>query len=441
MDASWKSLVDLTRSLMISAQERSQTTLGEIIKGLPIKRNAGEMTLVNTVFNMDPSTGLRFPGIKSTVQSVSKQKNNYELFIDVKQTSSSLSFEVSYRTQIFKKETIQELFSGYLGAIQECLRNPNGLVSQLEVQPFVQAEKTEDSLEVEIAEVASFPIVALNEVQERIVSLWKEALGVTELNSDDDFSLLGGHSLLAAQLITKINEATGLKLRVNDILRHSNIKVFLESIGGEESISPVLHESPNVKGGLSKVQEDIWMSEKIYSDSHILLSSSAWHLKGSLDVDRFRQSFKSFCESQSLMNATFFESKGSPALGDGKHSLELDFVILAILKTPVQAAMGLIELEGQSPFNLNQGPLFRAKLYRISPHHHIFFFGAHHIIWDGWSFDLLLDQLKSHYLGSAEDSNVPSYQDFVSYEKNQDRTKDLDYWKQIPKSTFDFGDS
>ena len=46
------------------------------------------------------------------------------------------------------------------------------------------------------------------------------------------------------------------------------------------------------------------------------------------------------------------------------------------------------------PFDLARGPLFRARLYRLAGDEHVLFFMPHHIIWDGWSFDLFYEEMR-----------------------------------------------
>ena len=47
------------------------------------------------------------------------------------------------------------------------------------------------------------------------------------------------------------------------------------------------------------------------------------------------------------------------------------------------------------PFDLVRGPLFRARLFALSDDEHVLFFMAHHLVWDGWSFDLFCDEMAA----------------------------------------------
>ena len=53
--------------------------------------------------------------------------------------------------------------------------------------------------------------------------------------------------------------------------------------------------------------------------------------------------------------------------------------------------------EGARPFNLTEGPLFRVKLIRLENLDHLLIFNVHHIVFDGWSADILLKELTQLY--------------------------------------------
>ena len=84
--------------------------------------------------------------------------------------------------------------------------------------------------------------------------------------------------------------------------------------------------------------------------------------------------------------------------------------------------------------------LFRVGLYRLSPTEHVFFFMAHHIIWDGWSFDLMYEEMSELYAAEVEkrESRLakPSHSlvDFSvwfgEWLASEDCADQLGYWKK-----------
>ncbi|MBV8436658.1 MAG: amino acid adenylation domain-containing protein [Silvibacterium sp.] len=57
----------------------------------------------------------------------------------------------------------------------------------------------------------------------------------------------------------------------------------------------------------------------------------------------------------------------------------------------------LVHAQASTPFDLQHGPLFRTRLVKFSPTEHVFIFTAHHIIFDGWSTNVLYSELAELY--------------------------------------------
>jgi acyl carrier protein len=59
-----------------------------------------------------------------------------------------------------------------------------------------------------------------------------------------------------------------------------------------------------------------------------------------------------------------------------------------------------------APIDIHQAPLFRTALYKLGPQEHAFLFMPHHIIWDGWSFDLLYTEMAACYTALTQDRSI-----------------------------------
>src|SRR3546814_2332685 len=63
----------------------------------------------------------------------------------------------------------------------------------------------------------------------------------------------------------------------------------------------------------------------------------------------------------------------------------------------------------ETPFeDLSRAPLFRAQLFKLAEQEHALFFMPHHIIWDGWSFDLLYSDIAEIYRSEEHTSELQS---------------------------------
>jgi acyl carrier protein len=72
-------------------------------------------------------------------------------------------------------------------------------------------------------------------LQEQVAAIWARALGVRQVNPDENFFALGGHSLLGVKMIAEIQAKTGVEeeLRLSDLLEFPTLAAFtahLESL-------------------------------------------------------------------------------------------------------------------------------------------------------------------------------------------------------------------
>ncbi len=86
-------------------------------------------------------------------------------------------------------------------------------------------------------------------VEQTLVSIWSEILGVSRIGLDDDFFDLGGHSLLAVKMLSRVYESFGLDLRLHAVFEHSTVRelaadIAVELLGatGEDELSSLLAE-------------------------------------------------------------------------------------------------------------------------------------------------------------------------------------------------------
>ena len=77
------------------------------------------------------------------------------------------------------------------------------------------------------------------------------------------------------------------------------------------------------------------------------------------------------------------------------------------------------------PFDLSQGPLFRALLLRLSPEEHVLALALHHIVTDAWSLGILFRELSDLYRAFAHGEESPlaelsiQYADYALWQRDQ----------------------
>ena len=436
------------KEALLFARDHSQTSIGDIVSHMQIPRNTLEMPIVNVVFNFDPSFTIPVLGCNTAIVNIPKNYETYEIFICVVAERDSLAIEVSYDKSLYAQKMIQDLFEQYQQVIRKSLDNTNfRLDTAVKIEPQtdspVQASAASKAATRKDKQTNDSGDLLDNPDAIAIKTIWQDFLDLPEIALDDDFFLLGGHSLLAAQIIAKINADLNLKLRVNDILKHSSLDSFLESCLGidfTETYSPDAALPPTAEIGparvvISSLQRQMWLTEHMFAKARTALHHlpSAWVIDGAITYEVLSKAFNRFVENHDLMRANF--------RGDDLKDLtceilpyhaDTSYLKHMPAKTPPLDKSQLIEKLQQRKISLDLSgdALFIAEFYPIDAGQSIFFFAAHHIIWDGWCFDLLLDHLNQELLGRASQRPDASFAAIAEQQIQQQHPINEQYWTE-----------
>jgi len=288
-----------------------------------------------------------------------------------------------------------------------------------------------------------------NETERAVAEEMEAVLGVRGIGVFHDFFSLGGHSLLAAQLTYRLNKRFGVSLSMRQIFQTPTIAGLAEWLArnsqkpGENRMT-IPHLADRSRVGASLMQERLWFLEKMVPGRVVYHAPSAHRLKGPLNEEAFQRAFKEIIRRQASLR-TRFEGQGTivEQVITPDVSLELfpaeDLSGLPAEERGVALTRRLEELTART-FDLGGAPLFAARMFRLTPREHVLFFMPHHIIWDGWSFDIFYTEMSALYgafcLGKP--SPLPelpvTYADFAVWHRewtqSADYLKQVDYWRQ-----------
>jgi amino acid adenylation domain-containing protein len=206
------------------------------------------------------------------------------------------------------------------------------------------------------------------------------------------------------------------------------------------SILPVDRNQPLP---LSFAQQRLWLLEQLNPDTSTYCIATAYHLTGLLDVTALEKSLCELIQRHEILRTTFSEMNGLPTQVISKETaLTLPLINLEKLSPNQQKSetQRQADQEGKRSFDLAQGPLLRTKLLRLNEQEHVLLLNMHHIISDGWSFDVSFRELTALYqaFASSKPSPLPKlpiqYADFSCWQREWVQNKvfqsQLDYWKK-----------
>jgi len=144
----------------------------------------------------------------------------------------------------------------------------------------------------------------------------------------------------------------------------------------------------------SFAQRTLWFLDRLAPGNAGYHTGVTYALTGALDVPALRRAFARVVDRHESLRTEFLED------ADGPLQRILDTVECPLPVTDVagdDAADRIALEETRRPFDLRRGPLWRARLLRLAPEHHVFVLVAHHIVVDGWSFGVLTADLGAYY--------------------------------------------
>jgi putative pyridoxal-dependent aspartate 1-decarboxylase len=231
-----------------------------------------------------------------------------------------------------------------------------------------------------------------------------------------------------------------LQTRKQEIL-HLFRKINSFSIPDRETITPV---SRAESIPLSFAQQRLWFLAQLEPESPFYNESSALKLNGQLNIPILKQSLEELIGRHEPLRTTFSNDlKGQPVqIIYPTAEISLPIINLEQLNSTArqQEIEKLVTQEAQKVFNLEQDLLFRITLLRLNSSEHIVLITTHHIITDGWSIGILIQELSSLYSAfcAGESSPLPElpiqYADFAVWQRQWLSGKVLDtqlsYWQQ-----------
>ena len=253
--------------------------------------------------------------------------------------------------------------------------------------------------------------------RERIVlETMEKVLHLPGLGIHDDFFALGGHSLLAARLAAMLGSAFDIAVPMRMLFESPTAERLAQAIEGLSKIDaprrkPVVHVPRRRAAPLTPMQARIRFLEELHPGRPVYNQPSTHRFGGPLDVALFESAFRTIVSRQSALRTTMGTDPetGAPCQVV-KPTLDFDFPVIDLSTLPpVEREARLATLLRETvdlPLDIHAGPLFRVALYRMAADDHAFVFVPHHLIWDGWSFDLYQSELSTLY-GAAVDGIVP----------------------------------
>ena len=315
------------------------------------------------------------------------------------------------------------------------------------------------------------------DVERTIATVWEEVLHLENIGIHDNFFEIGGHSLLATQIISRLRQILQMDLSVRTLFTAPTIASFAEyceTIQGKlpelqtKSLTPQLQAEHKAeisvflhKDDLSAIkpvgrtenlplsfaQARLWFLDKLDPNSAFYNIPILWRFSGKLNVTALQSSLNEITRRHEALR-TNFATQEEQAVQVIAETLFLPLEIVDLLHLPTDERevemQRLVHNEAVRPFDLERETLIRATLLQLTSIEYVFILTAHHIIFDGWSTGIFVQELATLYTAFSNDTPLQKvvelpelpiqYADFAVWQRQwleQERlTEQLSYWQQ-----------
>ncbi|MGK4582313.1 amino acid adenylation domain-containing protein [Kitasatospora sp. HPMI-4] len=268
--------------------------------------------------------------------------------------------------------------------------------------------------------------------EELLCTLFTQVLGVGQAGPEDSFFDLGGDSITAIQLVSRAQQS-GLTLAVREIFalrtpaalagiaRESAPTEAAEDFEGrpfpglEEETARLLAADPGLTEvlPLSTLQEGFLFHALMSgAESDVYTTQLRFDLEGGLEAARLRRAAERLLTRHPHLCSSFRHEGLDHPLQLVHRNAELpwqesDLGHLTEADRAAEAAR-IADAERGRPFDLDRPPLLRFHVVALASGHHRVILTAHHILWDGWSLPVLVEELFTLYTHDGDDSSLPA---------------------------------
>ncbi|NQF16348.1 amino acid adenylation domain-containing protein [Brevibacillus sp. HB1.3] len=288
-----------------------------------------------------------------------------------------------------------------------------------------------------------------NSTEELLAHIWSEILKVNQMGVFDSFFELGGHSLLATQVVSRIREVFGQHPPLRAIFDCPTIEGLAKRITelrqGEKMVPlPALLQVDRTEPiPLSFAQHRLWFFDQLEPGSNVYNIPYVWRLSGSWDVAGLEKGLNQLIERHEMLRTVFAKQNGVPVQLVKPHqprALPVIDVSSISADEREQQVQHCIQRSADRVFDLSQGPLIEAELIKQDESEYVLLCTVHHIVFDGWSEDILLDEWMAFYeeAVSGTPADLPplsiQYGDFAVWQRQwlSDETmkEQVAYWEK-----------
>jgi len=468
-DPSFRTLLNRTRRTAQDAFIHQSMPFDRIVEALQPERIPGCNPLYQIVFSylQMPQTSISAGELAIEVVEQDLGISHFDLSLTVTDRNGTLECAFDYSTALFEHETVVRIQEQWLEAVRALLSEPDAPLSQVvHIAPMRQrvhagstaVNGTAAGQSTDLKVGSDHPTAASPETVSRLGRIWVEMLQVESVGEQDNFFTLGGHSLLAFRTVWRVRQEFGVEIDLHTLFEDPTLAAFASRIDGVQrssnrrSVPPLKAHSPRPANiPLSFSQQRLWFLDRLEPGNNHYNLPAAFRLNGRLDLEPLRRAFEEIVSRHEVLRTTYaLGTNSAPTqIVHPSAAFDLKTIDLQSEDEAYGIAIKMCDEDAAAGFDLLNGPIIRASLYRLGPDDNLLSVNVHHIAADGWSVDIFVRELRALYTAFSTERLSPlaplplQYADYAMWQRDwmsgDGLSGHLTYWKRqlenIPDSS------
>jgi amino acid adenylation domain-containing protein len=439
-----------TRQAVLDAFAHQDLPFERLVEELRPERSLSHAPIFQVlfVFQNTPGGTLELPGLRVEVLPPAPN-THFDLELELAEADGGLKGALGYATDLFEAATVQRLIGHLETLLGRAAEGPvttplSELLSLSEEESRqIAALFRREPAAVESA-TAETEAATVPEEAEAVAGLWAELLGGGRVDVHENVFVRGAHSLLVTRMAWRLREAFGVELPLRVLFEEPTPAGLARRVAaareaaGQETPAPLAPRERPDPLPLSFAQQRLWFEDQREPGSALYNMPAFLVLRGRLDAAALEGAFTALVRRHEVLRTTFPDTRGRPrqAIAPPSPFLlpRIDLTALPVDRRE-EEALRQAQAEARRPFDLAAGPLLRGFLLRLDGTEHRLVVNMHHIVSDGWSLAILVEELGAFYGNPA--AALPElpvqYADFTLWQRERHAggavAADLAYWR------------
>ena len=332
-------------------------------------------------------------GIKECVLKVQSFDENDDRLVAFMTVDERFKISNENLTNLLKRQLPSYMIPSFFKVIESFPKMTSGKIDKkaLFYDPDLPGRDQEEQSE------------SFTELHRQIISIWEGILKIKNIRSTDNFFDIGGNSLLAIRVINKIKEKLGYSLTFKALIENPTISQIGDYIENQNITKPksieLVHLTDTINLPLSYNQKRIWLISKLHPDIPSYIVPISYQLTGDLDKNLLQEALNIVFKRHHILFSVVKEVDGVPYCDIVPHEVSIEFIDYSNLPESKKESTinNFIESDSKKIFNLTEGPLYRINLIDAGSNQFYFHMTVHHMIFDGWSWQVLVNEINQVY--------------------------------------------